>query len=479
MSLYPSPYFGSAYGLNATAFASVDQSPVAPEEKAKTEAPLERDKVFSAFPSFPHYCKNAPPPSLMQYRWMRWCQPVSFSFALVVNPIHAGTRNLIIREQDGGAAPPRKTRSGLNGVTVGDSPEDKRKKLAEDVFKPLWPQVLEGLECLNYGHWLHEVLWDRWMSVIAPVRLKSIAPGTAELQKDKFDDFAGFKLGQEERDARYAFLSVNNPHHDPLFGVPRLAAAYMAVLRFVRSHENSDRLEQKASGRQFLMLVANGKTTKVVNGVTQETDQYSDTELQKFVDAGAKGDSMQASMFAFTLQAIKDKPELAKIPKMEIKPIDWGDSGPAIIATIARRAELAVEIVRAYHRPEREAMEGQHGTKAEAGAHGQVGITDSELVGAQLYGQFNAQVFNRYLTTNYGPTAIDSMYWQMAPLADPQQTFKEDVIKAMLASPTTGPDVERHIEKRDLLKAGRAAADPRGSGAGAAANAHGCGRWRC
>src|SRR6478609_6911496 len=326
MSTIYAPYFGSAYGWNATAFASVDQSPVAPEEKATTEAPLERDKVFSAFPAFPHYCKDAPPPSLAQYRWMRWQQAVEFAYALVVNPINAGTRNLIIRNSDGSPAPKPGVRSGLKGANVTQTPEEKRKALAEDVFKPLWPDVMNHLECLNYGHWLSEVLWDRWMDVTAPVRLKSIAPGDAELRRDKFNDFAGFKLGQEERDARYAFLSVNNPHHDPIFGVPRLAAAYMAVIRFIRSHENSDRLEQKASGRQFLMLVANGKTTKVVNGVTQETDQYTDTELQKFVDAGAKGESMQASMFAFTLQAIKDKPELAKIPKMEIKPIDWGDS---------------------------------------------------------------------------------------------------------------------------------------------------------
>lgn len=456
MSLFYGNQFGWYGGSFGGILGPIETAPIAPEAKADAQEPLERVGVISSLPYFNDWCADAPPPTMPWLRVMRTHPVVSFSLNLVIAPILAGERTLVIRESDGSDAAPRKVNPGMPGVAVGEGPEDKRKKRDEDVFETLWPQILEAAECVHFGHWDLEVLWarDTARGVTAPVRFKSVAPWEAELQRDKFNDFAGLKFlngnsTDNERDARYVFHAAHGRQFNGLTGWGRGANALRSWWRYIKSHENADRIEQKASGRQMLMLLANGKTQKNNDGSMVE---FTKQEAQEFANSAAQGKVLQAPMFAFTLQAIKGNKDLAAIPAIKIEPIDWGDTGPSLIASKERRAELAVEIVRAYLHPEREAMEGQHGTKAEAGVHGQVGVTDCELVGASLYDQFNQQTYNRYLVTNEGPQAAGTRYWKMSPLADPQQTFLQDVAKALFASPTTGPTLEARADLAALLK---------------------------
>jgi hypothetical protein len=435
-----SPYVGDVL------YTRPDEAPVAPEEKAEPIDALDRDRLAIGTAGYPHYCVDVPPPSIGEYRKMRELPIIVFAYHVVIDPILAGTRELVIRSEDGDA-PKRGVRSG-KGVEVGDGPEDKRKRAAERVFEPHWADILTALECINFGHWTQEVTWDRAQGLIAPVRFNSFRPWEIVLVPDKYNDFAGFKLGDEERDARYAFHAICEEHRAPLIGHPRARDALSAAWRMVKSHENGDRIERKASGIQMMIGIMSGMTFRDATGNVVTPEQA----VQTVKDAAVSGKTWTRPLFAFDKKTIEQKPELANVPSMVVDKFDWGNTGPNITAGIERRRELAVEIVRAYHRPERESMEAEHGSRADSTTHGQVGITDSELLHADILTQFNEQTFNRFLVTNWGPDAADGMYWKASPLADPQRELFEKVLLQTLADPVHGPSYEAHIDRRAFMQ---------------------------
>jgi hypothetical protein len=162
---------------------------------------------------------------------------------------------------------------GLPGVQVQDGPEDKFKKATERLFEDQWPDILRALECLNFGHWTQEVTWDRREGLVAPVRFNSFRPWEIVLVPDAYNDFAGFKLGSEERDARYAFHCICDEHLAPLLGSPRARAAFRPWWRQTKSHDNADRIERKASGIQMMIGIMPGMTSRTLTGTSSATSR--------------------------------------------------------------------------------------------------------------------------------------------------------------------------------------------------------------
>ena len=451
MSLYPLSIFGSSYYGWGGLAAPIKDNPVAPEEKAKETDPLERDRIYAAGPGLTDFCADMPPASLETWWRMRQHPTVVFAYGLCVLPVCAGTRNAVIRNADGTAAPAKKpTTPTGNGAQVTNTPEEKRRKLTEDIFETQWPDLLCGLEYLNFGSWDFEILWGDKLGVTAPVRFKSFVPGTLEILKDKYNDYAGYKLGQEERDARYGFHVVCNGHlHDPLFGWPRARNARESWWRSVKSHQNGDRLERKASGIQMFLETVGASFKDDTGKLVVPLDM-----AKALANAAVQGQVFTAPLTAFSMKTLADHPELKDVPAVKVTPIDWGNTGTAMAAAIDRLGRLDIEIVRAYHRPEREGMQGTSGTgtKAEAGVHGQVGIIDSEGIANDFCRQFNSQVVNRFLVTNFGAEATDTIYFKPAPLADPQQEFLQTLVQALFANPVEGPAMLAHLDKRATMK---------------------------
>lgn len=425
--------------------ASETAKPVDVTDRVKPADPLERAQVFAGVNSTGF--GKAPPPSPELYWRMRTYQTCAFAYSLIIVPILAGTRTLVIRNADGSDGPPPGAPTGV-GVQVREAPEDKRKKRAEDDFETLWSDILTGgAECLNFGSWTQEVIWDRRNGLTVPTEFKSFLPWEVHTLRDKFNNFAGFRHRNEERGPEYAFRTVWAKQFDPLFGVPRAEQARESWWRAIQTQENMDKIERKASGIQMMLELPTGSSFTDASGNPVLTRSM----VQTIVNASASGQTFTIPI-PWKKEDIKANPELAKVPLIRVQQFDWGKVGPELEASIKSLERKDVEIVRAYQRPEREAMEGRNGTKAEAGVQGQVGVKDSELVGASLYDQFNKQTFNRYLATNYGAAAVDSMYWKMAPLADPQQEYKQAVTQALLASPTAGPQLQANVDGRRLLK---------------------------
>ena len=95
---------------------------------------------------------------------------------------------------------------------------------------------------------------------------------------------------------------------------------------------------------------------------------------------------------------------------------------------------------RAWLRPERVGLESRHGSRADASKHTETGLTDSELLHADLCEQLNRGVVDDLLTLNYGVDAARSVYVSPSPLQEAKRTLLANLLAAVWRNPATlGP----------------------------------------
>lgn len=426
------------YGWGFPAATQILTPPVSEDAKAKPQEEIERNWNVSGWisggPGYIPGFDKAPPLTIPILWQMRRYAIIAFAHqTITIGPILAGVQSIeMVNEAD------------KDDATVNEILE----AATEDVLPIIRKGMEAGFECLNFGFSLQELQWDRRDGRTYPCDLLPILPGEAVMYRDKYRQFAGYQVNEQFRDPRYAFLTVNNPHIDPIFGESRNAFVREEWWRARQSEENADTTERKAAGKQLAIGVPQGLPLYNADG-TKISYNHLCTQL---ANAAARGEPFTYPMMPFDKDEIANNPELAKLPAILISQYDWGNIGPAIDAHLARMTQLDAKIMMGRLRPTREAMEGSSGTKAEAGVHGQVGVTDSEWVAAQYFEQASKQILDRFVVTNWGPQYAGKLAARQAPLSDPQQTFLQDLYKALASGQAPDPTLIAQIDPRAMGK---------------------------
>jgi hypothetical protein len=421
------------FGWGMPAATEAIAPPVAETAKAKPNDPIPRQWTnwpWMAGPGYYPGFDKAPPLSIPIIWQMRRYNVIRLAFAIVVEPIMASPRTIEIAEQF--------------------KDDDEAKKMQAWATQYVLPFIemamLPGFESLNFGFWLQEVIWDRKDGYTVPTEARSVLPGEATFFRDKYRQFSGMQMAGDFRDPRYCLLTVNNPHIDPIFGESRNTYCREEWWRLRQSEENADTTERKAAGRQMTIGIPQGMVLTDAQGNALPGQSYA----AQMVNSATRGDALTYPLCYFDKDAIERNPALANIPAMKVDKIDWGNIGPAIDAHENRKKSLQADVMMAWMRPTREAMEGSTGTKAEAGTHGAIGTTDSEAVAAQQLAQINRQILNRAIITNFGAGKEGMVYAKQAPLSDPQQEFLQKVFLGLSTGQTPDPETVAQISRRDL-----------------------------
>lgn len=380
---------------------------------------------MGAFPSFDPIPFSSP--------WLFWQMrkypAVRLIFNVICKPILAGTRSIEIIDERG-----------------NKNLAQQMKEAAEHDLLPILDQAIEpAMESMIFGNWLQEMIWDRAEGRTVPIQANSVLPTEATLHCDPQRKFSGYQIGEQFRDPRYGFLCVNEPFIHPTLGFSRCENAKTDWWRASQSNMNADRIERKASGRQMMLSVPN-QTFTDENGKPVMTREY----VQTIINTAVVGGIFTVPLSMFKKEDIIREPKLADIPAIKVHEFDWGDTGPALLAHLARLDMSDRNIVRAFGRPERESTEGKHGTKAESGVHGAIGTTDSERLHSNVCQQWDAQILETWRITNYGKDS-PLLKTMPAPLSDPEQEFLQEVTNTLLSDRMTGPDVAVQIDKPALL----------------------------
>lgn len=130
--------------------------------------------------------------------------------------------------------------------------------------------------------------------------------------------------------------------------------------------------------------------------------------------------------------------------------------GTEMLGTLKHYESL---MLRGWLVPERSAIEGNFGTKAEAGEHGATGDAISDGVIRWMAREYNRQIVDHLLVLNYGPEARGTVRMVPGPVGDEDKAFFRDIFKAIFVQPansdllSTWTDVDAMLDAAGLPKA--------------------------
>jgi len=114
------------------------------------------------------------------------------------------------------------------------------------------------------------------------------------------------------------------------------------------------------------------------------------------------------------------------------------DAGAGKAAFESRQDRLDKLKVRGFGLPERAILEGQYGTKAEAGEHADFAITNFELRHLDITLTTNWHLVNQILRYNYGKQYENTVYIVPASLSDSSLTFMRKIYELIVGTPDLG-----------------------------------------
>ena len=208
-----------------------------------------------------------------------------------------------------------------------------------------------------------------------------------------------------------------------LYGMPLLENIRSAYDDWQDCNDGAKRYDLKLAGTHWVVKYPPGTAT--VDGETVDNGVVAGQILDALESSGS------VSIPTTTATVIQElvNVEVANLYAWQIDLLD--DKGKKQESFSNRLRYLDTQKVRGLLMPERSLLEGQHGTKAEAGVHTDLAITNIEATDRAITTMINKQLVNQLLQINFGDSFIDKVRIIPAPLIDKQITFLRDIYKEL------------------------------------------------
>lgn len=118
---------------------------------------------------------------------------------------------------------------------------------------------------------------------------------------------------------------------------------------------------------------------------------------------------------------------------------------------VDRQKYIDAQKTRAYALPERSIIEGEFGTKAEAGVHASAALLIRQQHHEDITELINLGPVNLLLRTNWGSEG--TAWLKAVPLTDEKAALFKELLVALLADPGVGPDIKDKIDIQALMDA--------------------------
>lgn len=247
--------------------------------------------------------------------------------------------------------------------------------------------------------------------------------------------FAGFEQQPQVRvPLEKSFLFTHNQEADDYFGQPRLQNCLQAWERWNQADEAAGRYDRKVAG--VIPVVHYPTHPAMVHDRSGNQRPVADVaqDLVSSITAG-KGltvpnevpladdrDAMGPERRRWLIELVEDK----------------GSRQPGFIDRLRYLDSLKM---RGYLRPERIALEGQHGTLAEAGEHGDLALTDGDLIHQDMVRAINWHLIDQVLAINFGEDARGSVWIEPASLQDARKRMFSQIVHEFSKTPDGREDL--------------------------------------
>ena len=311
-------------------------------------------------------------------------------------------------------------------VSADDDVDEDIVDWVEKTFFPFRNDYLESALTfgnVDYGWQGYEIVWTvgKEGRVILH-RLKPLLVDLTEILIDKTTgEFSGFFQSRDNvRLEREKSLLVSfQVEGTGFYGESLLENIRLRYNEWIEANEGAARYDKKMAGSIWKVGYPVGSSR--VDGAETDNATTAETILQNIKAGGSVS-------FPTTKREVG-----SEVNAWDIDLVGGGST--AQTQFIQRLEYLDKLMVRGLIMPERAIIEGKFGTKADAGEHANLALTNMELLHAKTTLIFNNAIVKPALTANFGEDVADAVDIIAMPILDRKREFFANLYNVILSNP--------------------------------------------
>lgn len=318
------------------------------------------------------------------------------------------------------------------------------KDLLQDHF--LNQQRLSGImACLMQADLLQRapmsVQWGEVDGYQVPTRYKPLLQEKTLTLIDEAGEIVGIKQDGVEMTGPNYLLHLNQPEWNPIHGWSLLENIRETIWwPWMEDVQNSGKINNKASGSVYSVLGPSSGTYTTPGGDSLTGAQYA----QKMANLLMQGISFGGTHLGHKIQGMANaetQKMFREMSEFTIQQWNQGNFGPASLALLEQIKHKEVNAFRGFQLPERAGLEGQHGTKADAGEHRDVvdSATDQKRITLATTLQHTAYWVLKF---NFGEKEAQKHQLVPASVVDENLVFSRKIIEDLIANGYAGKIAE-------------------------------------
>lgn len=374
------------------------------------------------------------PGTYATYRTMRGHPTIALARAMLFSSILAGQRGVEADEK----APPEWT------------------DLVRTAIVPLVDKyVADALFAVDYGWQPFEIVWKSEGGFLVPAKFKPLLVDLSQALIDPAGQPVGVRNANIDLLRFKGWIVNHDQEADDPYGRSRLENVRKDWARSELLDDEAMRTAKKIAGVIAIIRHPPGGYKDAANNNKYISYQANAATALRALSTGV---GITLETLGFEPDDLRNNPDLAKVSLTDVDFYDAGAISTSLSGFSDRQRYYDSRMFRGMYRPERSGMEGQMGTKAEAEAHGDIGLKDSEQLHSRIINTLNKGPLDDMLELNFGAAARGKVFLKAAPLVDPTAGADNLLLQAIYANPALFEqlivqiDVDAVVERRGLPK---------------------------
>ena len=323
---------------------------------------------------------------------------------------------------------------------VEDGVPDERLEFVKTAIDPLRSRLVRDmLFALDYGFQAFEKVWTVRDGRLVYERIKPLAPDSdatgsrTEIMVDEHGQFAGIRQGKVMLDAKAqkVMLFTHDEEAGDLYGRSRHEnVREKAWWPWDQTMERTGKYVTKVSGAIPIVRYPEG------DGKNVDGSAKSNFDLAKELLAALgklHGVAMPKALAPWAEDLARGGFSIDDLSAWSIDFLESKGQHGGDLTDLMRYFDSLM--MRGWLVPERAAIEGQQGTKAEAAVHGDIVLAGGELLLEDVQGVINRQVVDPLLVVNFGEQARGTVKMMPAPLIDEKAALIRRMVEKVLGEP--------------------------------------------
>lgn len=309
-------------------------------------------------------------------------------------------------------------------VEADDDAPDGVVEFVQEQFVAIREPLVEAalLGGIDFGHQAFEKVFASDGNLVVLRKLKPLLQDITEILVTGTGAFDGLKQKTVTLPVENCLLIPFRVEGTDWYGTPLLENARDRWNDWEDANRGAARYDRKVAGVSRLLHYPKGTGA---DGTSQDNANIADQILATLEACGSVAICDEVQAFVDSMGVAK---EAWRISLLE-------DSGGRQPTFVERLRYLDSLLARAILLPERSVLEGQYGTKAEAGEQIDLALTQADLMHRHVTRLVNWYAVDQLLALNWGEAMRGKVRLQAAPIRDAKLQYVREVYSAFLANP--------------------------------------------